>query len=71
MITKVVYDVSGAEHEIDWHWHHESGDWWPEIELVDDKTPDLTDEQKAVIQEALADDYPLWQYQDDRSGDEL
>lgn len=67
MITKVVYDVSGVEHEIDWTWRHESGDWWVDVETVDGETLDLTDEQLATVQIACADDCPLAQYQDERS----
>jgi hypothetical protein len=69
MITKVVWDVSGAEHEIDWSWKHSSGDWWVEIETVDGETPDLNDEQKLVAAEACADAYPLTQYQDESATD--
>lgn len=78
MITKIVLDVSGTEHEVDWHWYQEpsipsaahsyiAGDWWPVIETIDGETPDLTDEQLAVIQEACAQAYPLGEYQNDRA----
>lgn len=69
MITKVVWDVSGAKHEVDWHWEHGSGDWWIEIEEVDGKTPDLSDEQRAVAEIACANDYPVSQYQEDSAAD--
>lgn len=69
MITKVVWDVSGTEHEIDWTWKHGSGDWWVEIETVDGETPDLSDEYRAVVEIACADDYPLSKYQDESSMD--
>jgi hypothetical protein len=69
VITRVCWDVTGTQHEIDWTWTHSSGDWWVEIETVDGETPDLTDEQLAVVMEACADAYPLAQYQDESATD--
>ncbi len=79
MITKVVWDVSGATHEVDWYWQQEPsipsvahstipGEWYPEIETVDGETPDLSDEQLAVVQEACAQDYSLDQFLSERRG---
>jgi hypothetical protein len=71
MITKVVLDSSGTEHDVEWSWKHESGNWWPEIETVDGEVPEFSAEVMSVVQDACADDYPLWQYHDDRAGDDL
>lgn len=69
MITKVVWDVSGTEHDVDWVWRHSAGDWWVQIETVDGETPDLSDEQRAVVEIACADAYPLSLYQDESAID--
>lgn len=45
MTLKIAYDLTGAEHEIEWSWVL-AEDWVVEIETVDGESPDnLTDEQ--------------------------
>lgn len=69
MVTKVVWDLSGAEHVIDWSWAHGHGDYWIEIELVDDQMPDLTDDQRLLVEEVCANEYPLSKYQEESAMD--